>query len=97
MTLEWAELVLAAMGTIIMVVGGIHSWLKARENRMQVVIDDIRNQIDTLKTVKVDQEDMREYVQLWTKPITDSISTLTDETKRTRELMEKIYHEGNKR
>lgn len=97
MTLEWAELVLAAMGTLLLVIGSIHSWLRARENKMQVVIDDIKSQIDALKKEKVDEEDMKEYVQLWTKPITVALATLSDETKRTRELMEKIYHEGNKR
>ena len=97
MNLEWAEVILAAMGTAIMIVGGIHSWLKARENKMQVVLDGIKDQIEALKKEKVDEEDMKEYVQLWTKPITVALSSLTEETKRTRELMEKIYHEGNHR
>lgn len=95
MTLEWAELVLGIVSALLLIIGGIHSWLKARENKMQVVLDGIQNQINALNEKKVDEEDMKEYVQLWTKPITVAIDTLTDETKRTRELMEKIYHAGN--
>ena len=97
MTLEWAELILAGMGTLLVMVGGLHSWLRSRENKMQMVIDGIKLQIEALKKEKVDEEDMKEYVQLWTKPITMALGTLSEETKRTRELMEKIYHEGSKR
>lgn len=61
---------------------------------MQATFASMQQQIDTLKAEKVDEVDMKEYVQLWTAPIAQSLDHLTEETKRTRELMEKLYSEG---
>lgn len=91
MTLELIEVVLGAVGLLVALIGGLHSWLKAREKTMQETIDKLQTQIDN----KVDESDMKEYVSLIVAPIAQSIDHLTEETKRTRELMEKLYYGNN--
>lgn len=89
-----AELSVAAIGVVSGVWTVIYQQRKAQEKHMSEVIGNLQAEIDVLKREKVDESDMKEYVQLWTAPIVKSLEHITEEQKRTRELMEKIYEQG---
>ncbi len=97
MDIELTDALIGAVGLLVAVWGVIFQQRKAQEKEMSDVVNNIKAQIDELKQDKVNTEDMKEYVKLWTAPITRSLDHLTEETKRTREMMEQIYHEGRPR
>lgn len=94
MVIELAEISIAAGGIVAGVWGVLFQQRKAQEKAMSEVIENLQHQIDTLKNEKVNETDMKEYVQLWTAPIVKSLEHLSAEQTRTRELMEKIYEQG---
>lgn len=60
---------------------------------MQEVVSHLQEQIDYLKEEKVSNEQMKEYVQLFTAPIAQSLEHVVEETRLTRRLMEQLLRE----
>jgi hypothetical protein len=73
-------------------------WNKSRKQeveKMAIEIQECRDKIAHLDKHKMEEEDMRVYVELMVKPLVEQLGYVREESIRTRQLLEKIYDRDN--
>lgn len=88
--IEWIEAIIAGSGLLAGTFGFLYSQRRAQEKKMADAISHLQDQIDGLEKDKVSNAEMKEYVQLFTAPITQALDNVVEETRLTRQLMERF-------